>query len=117
MSKWIKIFENDSFIIDFNEASNIYRVSYFENYHFKDEVCFKGCGTKSSITEKTYTVDELQQEISKLMQPPYVYKDDEGTIVTLSSACKTCPNHPSNGGSGICNCTLGQADFTCTAKL
>ena len=22
-------------------------------------------------------------------------------------ACKACPNHPSNGGSGICNCILG----------
>lgn len=22
-------------------------------------------------------------------------------------ACKHCSNHPSNGGSGICNCTLG----------
>lgn len=23
------------------------------------------------------------------------------------SACASCPNHPSNGGSGICNCILG----------
>lgn len=23
------------------------------------------------------------------------------------SYCKACPNHPSNGGSGICHCTLG----------
>lgn len=21
--------------------------------------------------------------------------------------CDKCPNHPKNGGSGICNCTLG----------
>lgn len=21
-------------------------------------------------------------------------------------ACRSCPNHPSNGGSGICNCSL-----------
>ena len=24
----------------------------------------------------------------------------------IPSACRTCPNHPSNGGNGICNCTL-----------
>ena len=27
--------------------------------------------------------------------------------------CKTCPNHPSNGGSGICNCILGTPQITC----
>ena len=24
----------------------------------------------------------------------------------IPAACKTCSNHPSNGGSGICNCVL-----------
>ena len=28
--------------------------------------------------------------------------------------CKNCPNHPSNGGSGFCNCTLGQPKITCS---
>ena len=26
---------------------------------------------------------------------------------TIPLACRTCSNHPSNGGSGICHCTLG----------
>ena len=25
----------------------------------------------------------------------------------IPNACTMCPNHPSNGGSGICNCILG----------
>lgn len=25
----------------------------------------------------------------------------------IPEACKNCSNHPSNGGSGICHCTLG----------
>lgn len=25
----------------------------------------------------------------------------------IPHACRGCMNHPSNGGSGICNCTLG----------
>ena len=25
----------------------------------------------------------------------------------IPDACRGCMNHPSNGGSGICNCTLG----------
>ena len=26
---------------------------------------------------------------------------------SIPEPCKSCPNHPSNGGSGMCNCILG----------
>lgn len=29
----------------------------------------------------------------------------------ISEPCKHCKNHPSNGGSGICHCILGQKVF------
>ena len=29
------------------------------------------------------------------------------TLKQIPEACKNCSNHPSNGGSGICFCTLG----------
>ena len=36
-----------------------------------------------------------------------------GTDSYISNYCKNCPQHPSNGGTGICNCTLGgQVTFT-----
>ena len=28
-------------------------------------------------------------------------------------ACAGCSNHPKNGGSGICHCTLGQPQLIC----
>lgn len=31
----------------------------------------------------------------------------------MADSCKHCSNHPSNGGSGICHCTLGQPPITC----
>lgn len=31
----------------------------------------------------------------------------------IPEACKSCSNHPSNGGSGICNCTLGTPEVKC----
>ena len=31
----------------------------------------------------------------------------------IPEACKSCSNHPSNGGSGICNCTLGTPQVKC----
>ena len=29
------------------------------------------------------------------------------TFTNIPPACRNCPNHPSNGGSGNCSCTLG----------
>lgn len=31
---------------------------------------------------------------------------------SIPQACRGCPNHPINGGSGICNCTLGGMHIT-----
>ena len=30
----------------------------------------------------------------------------------ISDPCKSCPTNPSNGGNGICNCTLGLPEIT-----
>lgn len=35
------------------------------------------------------------------------------TLYQIPEACKNCSNHPSNGGSGICHCTLGGMKITC----
>ena len=40
--------------------------------------------------------------------------------INAPDCCKNCPNHPSNGGSGICHCTLPylqtpiKYEITCT---
>ena len=52
---------------------------------------------------------------------PYVqvkdlkYKEPEfyTTCDNIPEACKYCSNHPSNGGSGICHCTLGLEPIRC----
>ena len=31
----------------------------------------------------------------------------------IPEACRSCMNHPSNGGTGICHCTLGHPTVTC----
>ena len=38
--KFVKVFENDSFIIDYDKWNRQYRVSYFEDCHFKEECYF-----------------------------------------------------------------------------
>ena len=46
-------------------------------------------------------------------------KDDEREITirlpkvdNTPEPCKNCPTHPSNGGDGICHCTLGLPKIT-----
>lgn len=34
-------------------------------------------------------------------------KTNEISLNYKASPCETCSNNPKNGGSGICNCTLG----------
>ena len=43
-------------------------------------------------------------EKEEVCRIPYV---PDTSSFSIPAACKTCSNHPSNGGSGICNCTLG----------
>lgn len=43
-------------------------------------------------------------EKEEICRIPYVPVTSSFVIPT---ACKGCSNHPSNGGSGICHCTLG----------
>lgn len=40
-------------------------------------------------------------------------KVDIQTETDIPEACRNCSNHPSNGGSGICLCTLGTQTITC----
>ena len=34
-------------------------------------------------------------------------------FMNIPPACRNCSNHPVNGGSGICHCTLGLPKVTC----
>lgn len=37
---YIRIFENDDWIVEYDIQNSQYRVSYFQDYHFVDEVLF-----------------------------------------------------------------------------
>ena len=42
MYNWITLKETPDWIIDYDVKNNSYRISYFEDGHFKDEVIFVG---------------------------------------------------------------------------
>ena len=74
--------------------------------------------------EKYKNVEKLCQELMDAADKEYydtMLKEMESLVKPIipewhiPNSCKSCPNHPSNGGSGICNCILGQIPVTCTS--
>ena len=62
--------------------------------------------------EKYKQVKKLCQElmtvsIEELFEMPYLPH-----MSMVPEFCRGCSNHPNNGGSGICNCTLSQYQVT-----
>lgn len=57
---YIRILENDDWIVEYDIENNIYRVGYFQDNHFVDEVLFGTCETKmNKIVER---LKELEEE-------------------------------------------------------
>lgn len=55
----IKILENDDWIVDYDRENGQYRVSYFENNHFRDELWFD-CFEEKEVTNKTELIGLLE---------------------------------------------------------
>ena len=80
--KFTRIYENDNFIVDYDTKRKLYRVSYFENGHFKDEIWFDAYEEKeASMSEalndyalKNYTLLECnlsEEELDEIIDKFY----------------------------------------------
>ena len=56
-----------------------------------------------SVEELNELLDKARKDAFKRYNQFYTTSD-----YYIPNACKNCSNHPSNGGSGICQCILGQ---------
>jgi hypothetical protein len=50
-NRFVTILENDDWIIDYDKELDRYRVSYFEDSHFVDDVCFDAYEEKEKCTQ------------------------------------------------------------------
>lgn len=63
-----------------------------------------------------YNLSDEQKDIverlldSGILEP---YLDIYLRRENIPEVCRYCNNHPSNGGSGVCHCTLGGPKITC----
>lgn len=84
---------------------------------FNPEYCMYKlpCGTcmmlKSVCPHIKNTVDGMQQKSFSLQE--LTLNTPAIDCLDVPESCRHCPNHPSNGGSGNCNCSLGDYKVTC----
>ena len=60
-------------------------------------------------------INEKKYDLLKLLKDykDYNYWNTLNESSYIPEYCKACPNHPSNGGSGNCNCILGTPQVFC----
>ena len=71
----------------------------------EDWYCGDGVALTNTVTDmdvESY-LDKLVSEVNDQSE----YKTLIGKDFDIPPACRNCSNHPINGGSGICHCTLG----------
>ena len=51
---------------------------------------------------------EKMADNNNIVRVPYIRNE-----FSAPNPCRNCPNHPSNGGSGVCHCILGNMSVTC----
>ena len=70
--------------------------------------------SNEELIELKKEVKKLNDKIDKLLERDYtIHLFNNNNISDVPKACQYCPSHPSNGGDGICNCTLGGPKITC----
>ena len=67
-------------------------------------------GVKSIVES---VIDEMGlRKIENAVNPDIAYSDG---VSNIPVPCRNCSNHPSNGGSGNCNCVLGSMGTVTTS--
>ena len=85
-------------------------------------------GSDKSPNPATAPINELQTQNTqipyillngnldnKITTPSWPYTNGTVKLFDLqdNNPCKNCPNHPDNGGSGLCNCIVGLPKVIC----
>lgn len=74
----LRISESDDWIVDYDRERGMYRVSYFEDNHFRDELWFD-CFEEKEVTNKTELIGliELLKKNSKDVLGEHKYVSGE----------------------------------------
>ena len=62
------------------------------------------------------TCEHYSTAVQRCLLVSCEYKPARVAWIDIPDPCKHCSTHPSNGGSGNCNCTLGTPKIDCSWK-
>lgn len=93
-----------------NRIMNIVEQAWAEGKRNAEVAAFEEVGNE--LVEVVKRTIKLPTIITTDHVPDMTLKDTM-TLTDTPDACKSCPNHPSNGGSGVCNCIMGTQQFKC----
>ena len=87
-------------------------------YHFR--LFYLGPAIKAGLLSDIpnyhrVTIDKATEKkdlLIKNIRKDWIAVTEQNEVFGIPDACKYCPNHPTNGGSGICNCTAGLPKIT-----
>lgn len=65
-NRFVTILENDDWIIDYDKKLDRYRVSYFEDFNFVDDVCFNAYEDKEVSECKSSSLSEAVDKMCKI---------------------------------------------------
>ena len=67
MNRFVRILESDDWIIDYDKEKKKYRVSYFEDFHFCDEIWFDAYEEKEVEVTEQNEMSIKPEELPKFM--------------------------------------------------
>ena len=62
---------------------------------------------QNSIEQLTEEVRLLKLQLSEKQDKFPMISTTPSIVDNIPAPCRSCSNHPSNGGSGVCHCILG----------
>ena len=71
------------------------------------------CDEDGESIDKPFIEGLFKDDKEPAAAPNTIHFNDGSWATPVPDPCKSCPNHPSNGGNGMCNCTLGIPEITC----
>ena len=86
----------------------------YEQYKFIQDMareCVDGKHKEAALSASDW-IRAYPDEASDLIDLKSLDDQSKLTSGYVPPACKSCPNHSSNGGTGDCNCTLGGPSIT-----
>lgn len=109
MSKLIRIIENDNFCVDYDKEKEKYRVSYFEEFHFCDEIWF------DAYKDKKVNVGFPKCSVGDIVWYTYYRKEPERCRVSMlqQKSDKSWKVRLTPEDSGVFDITLEQFNEYC----